>query len=83
MTALPSLLPQIQPGDVLLKIDGRDVVGLCKADMGNLLLGAPGSAASLTLKRGPAWKGGEGKTYHVDLHRSWAPAGLKDVPDGL
>lgn len=42
--------PQIQPGDVLLKIDGRDLVGLRKSDLGDLLLGPVGSAASLTLK---------------------------------
>mmetsp|Transcript_39720 Transcript_39720/g.77755 ORF Transcript_39720/g.77755 Transcript_39720/m.77755 type:complete len:150 (-) Transcript_39720:191-640(-) len=72
---------QIQRGDTLLKIDGKDVVGLRTADLGDMLLGPGESAVSLTLKRGPAWQGGEGKTYHVDLRRSWASAGLKEVPN--
>ena len=28
----------------------------------------------------PAWKGGEGKIYTVDLNRRWAAAGLKELP---
>jgi len=71
---------QIQAGDALVKIDGRDVVGKRTGELADWLLGPVGSAVSLQMKRGPAWKGGEGKVYTVDLNRRWAAAGLKDLP---
>jgi hypothetical protein len=74
------LSKQIQKGDKILRIDGKDVVGMRTTDLGSLLIGPVGSAVSLHMLRGPAWKGGQGKTYHVDLNRRWASAGLKDLP---
>mmetsp|Transcript_55128 Transcript_55128/g.80955 ORF Transcript_55128/g.80955 Transcript_55128/m.80955 type:complete len:132 (+) Transcript_55128:284-679(+) len=78
------LSKQIQKGDKILRIDGKDVVGKRTADLGSLLIGHVGSAVSLQMLRGPAWKGGgEGKTYLVDLNRRWASAGLKELPHDL
>ena len=74
------LSKQIAKGDKIIRIDGRDVVGMRTSDLGGLLVGPVGSAVSLQMLRGPAWKGGEGKTYHVDLNRRWASAGLKELP---
>jgi len=70
---------QIQEGDVLVKIDGKDVIGMKTKDLGQFLIGPVGSAVSLQMRRGSNWKGGEGKVYSVDLNRKWACAGLKEI----
>ena len=50
-------------------------------ELAGMLLGPVGSAVSLHMRRGAAWKGGEGKIYTVDLNRRWAAAGLKELPE--
>mmetsp|Transcript_32873 Transcript_32873/g.87194 ORF Transcript_32873/g.87194 Transcript_32873/m.87194 type:complete len:109 (+) Transcript_32873:79-405(+) len=66
---------QIQVGDTLARIDGRSVVGLRLQDLGGSILGPVGSSVALEFVRGPAWPGGQGKTYTVELHRQWNTIG--------
>lgn len=78
------LSKQIQKGDKILRIDGKDVVGMRTADLGPLLIGPVGSAVSLQMLRGPAWKnGGEGTPKKRNRPRALPRATLCAMCSGV
>jgi carboxyl-terminal processing protease len=51
----PAQQAKLKPGDIILKVDGKEVSGLPLDQAVELILGPAGTAAKLTILRSPHW----------------------------
>jgi carboxyl-terminal processing protease len=54
MEGTPAWRQGLQPGDLIVKIDGQSTAGFSSTDAQKMLMGAPGTAVVLTVQRGDA-----------------------------